>query len=448
MRYLPLTEEDRRQMLDRIGAGSVEDLFRSIPQAARDNAPRHLPGSRCEMDVEREIQALAARNLDRTKGPTFLGAGNYFHHVPAALDYLIQRGEFMTAYTPYQPEIAQGTLQVLFEFQTQVAMITGMEVANASLYDGATACAEAAAMAARITGRSRVVISGQVHPHFSSTTHTFLKHTAIDVEILPPDPMNQDDLLKYVEADVACIIVQTPGFFGHLHDTTDLANALHAAGALLVVAVCETLSLGIVKPPGAMGADIVVGEGQSLAIPPGFGGPGVGLFATRNAFIRQMPGRLCGETVDSEGRRGFVLTLSTREQHIRREKATSNICTNSGLIATAFSIFMTLLGDKGFTELAELNHALACTAADRLAAIPGVSLLSGTFFNEFALMLKQPAAPVVDALAERNIMAGIPASRFWPGDKTVENILLVAVTETNTDAEIRTLVHHLGDILA
>lgn len=448
MRYLPLTPVDRRQMLETIGIESVDDLFRVIPAPALEKAPVNLPDSRCEMDVERDIRALASRNMDSTRANTFLGAGNYFHHVPAALDYLIQRGEFMTAYTPYQPEIAQGTLQVLFEFQTQVALITGMEVANASMYDGATACAEAAAMAARITGRSRIVISGQVHPHFSRTTHTFLKHTPTQVEILPPDPLNHESLRAHSGSDLACMIVQTPGFFGHLHDVTDLAETLHADGSLLVVVVSEPLSLGLLKSPGAMGADIVVGEGQSLALPPGFGGPGVGLFATRNAFVRQMPGRLCGETVDVEGRRGFVLTLSTREQHIRREKATSNICTNSGLVATAFSIFMTLLGDKGFAELAELNHAMACNAADSLALIPGVSILPDTFFNEFALKLGRPAALVVEALAGRNILAGVPASRFWPGNRELDDVLLVAVTEMNTDTAIRELTQNLKEVLS
>ncbi len=451
MRYLPLTDQDRRAMLADIGVGSVDDLFVDIPQAARlGDRPDAiaLPDHQGELEVERAFAAFAAGNLSAAQAPSFLGAGAYRHHTPAALDYLIQRGEFLTAYTPYQPEVSQGTLQALFEFQTQVAMITGMEVANASMYDGATACAEAAAMACRVSKRKKVLISGSVHPHFAETTETFLQYTDIDVEVLPPDVMATEDLLGRVASDLACIIVQTPGFFGPLKDTTLLADALHEVGGLLVVAVAEPLALGVIASPGEMGADIVVAEGQSIATPPGFGGPGVGLFATRSKYLRQMPGRLCGETVDVDGRRGWVLTLSTREQHIRREKATSNICTNSGLIALAFTIHMTLLGEAGFTGLAELNHAKACAAADVLRQVPGVSLLSQTFFNEFALHLTKPAAEVVEALAERGILGGVPASRFFPTYPELAEVLLVTVTEMNTDDEVAALATALKEILA
>lgn len=451
MRYLPLTADDRRDMLADIGAASVEELFRDIPAAARISDPAGafaLPDHQGELEVERTFSALAAQNLSGAQAPTFLGAGAYRHHTPASLDYLIQRGEFLTAYTPYQPEVSQGTLQALFEFQTQVAMITGMEVANASMYDGATACAEAAAMACRVTKRKRVLISGTVHPHFAETTTSFLQYTDSDVEVLAPDVFALEDLLGRLDDDIACIIVQTPSFFGGLHDFTTLANAVHEYGALLVVATTEPLSLGLLKSPGEMGADIVVAEGQSLATPPGFGGPGVGLFATRSKYVRQMPGRLCGETTDVDGRRGWVLTLSTREQHIRREKATSNICTNSGLIALAFTIHMTLLGEAGFTGLAELNHAKACAAAQAIGQIAGVRVISQTFFNEFAVVLPKPAAEVVEALAARGILGGVPASRFYPTYPELAEVLLITVTEMNSDDDLAALVAALKEILA
>lgn len=448
MRFLPLTAEDRQAMLAAIGAESVDALYRDVPAAARHPEAIDLPNQKTELQVERAMAALAAKNLNCSQAAAFLGAGNYRHHTPAALDYLIQRGEFLTAYTPYQPEIAQGTLQVLFEFQTQVALMTGMEVANASMYDGATACAEAAAMAQRITKRKKVLVSGGVHPHFADTTDTFLKFTGVDVEVLPPDAMGLEDLIGRVDESLACVIVQTPGFFGHLKDFSALAEAVHAAGALLVVATTEPLSLGLLKTPGEMGADIVVAEGQSLALPAGFGGPGVGLFASRSKYLRQMPGRLCGETVDVDGKRGFVLTLSTREQHIRREKATSNICTNSGLVATAFSIHMTLLGEKGFTGLADYNHARAVEAARRLAAVPGVKVLSSTFFNEFAIAFDKPAAAVVEALAAKMVLAGVPASRFYPTYPELEGVLLVAVTEMNSDEDLDALVAGLKEVLS
>jgi glycine dehydrogenase subunit 1 len=447
MRYLPLTDADRRAMLDAIGAASVDDLYRDVPKAAWRPEAITLPDHAGELAVEGALGRMAARNLTAAQAPSFLGAGAYRHHTPAALDYLIQRGEFLTAYTPYQPEVSQGTLQVLFEFQTQVALMTGMEVANASMYDCATACAEAAAMAARVTRRKKVLVSGSLHPHYAAVTRDLLQFTDVAVEVLPPDPLAMEDLLGRVASDLACVIVQTPGVFGHLRDLTPLADALHEAGGLLVAAVAEPLSLGLITPPGAMGADIVVAEGQSLASPPSFGGPGVGLFATRAKYTRTMPGRLCGETVDVDGRRGYVLTLSTREQHIRREKATSNICTNSGLVATAFSIHMTLLGEAGFTGLAELNHALATEAAGKLGGLDGVAVLSPTFFNEFALRLPKPAAPVVDWLAGRGVLAGVPASRLWPEYPELAEILLVAVTEMNSGEDIDTLVAALKEAL-
>jgi glycine dehydrogenase subunit 1 len=448
MRYLPLSDSNRRDMLATIGASSVDELFRDLPKAALAKARIDLPKSASEIEVERALSIMAAKNFNCGQGPSFLGCGNTRHHTPASLDYIIQRGEFLTAYTPYQPEISQGTLQAIFEFQSQVALITGMEVANASMYDGATACAEAVTMAARVTKRNKALLSGNLHPHYRDVTLTNAKFLDLEVEALPPDPVAVEDLIGRVGPDLACVVVQTPGFFGHLTDYAALAKACHAVGALFVVCVTEPVALGLITPPGHIGADIVVGEGQSLAGPMSFGGPGVGLFATREKFLRQMPGRLAGETTDEDGRRGYVLTLSTREQHIRREKATSNICTNSGLIALAFSVHMTLLGEAGFTNLAQLNHATAVSLAEKLEAIKGVKLLPTTFFNEFALKLPKPAAGVVDELAAKGILGGVPASRFYPTYPELANVLLVAATETNTAADIDAFASALTEVLS
>ena len=448
MRYLPLSESNRRDMLAAIGAGSVDELFRDLPKAALAKARIDLPNSASEIEVERALSLMAARNRNCGQGPSFLGCGNYRHHTPASLDYLIQRGEFLTAYTPYQPEISQGTLQAIFEFQSQVALITGMEVANASMYDGATACAEAVTMAARVTKRAKAILSGSLHPHYRDVTLTNCKFLDLQVEALAPDPMAVEDLIGRVNQDLACVVVQTPGFFGHLNDYSNLAKACHAVGALLVVCVTEPVALGLITPPGHIGADIVVGEGQSMAGPMSFGGPGVGLFATREKFLRQMPGRLAGETTDEDGRRGWVLTLSTREQHIRREKATSNICTNSGLIALAFSVHMTLLGEAGFINLARLNHATAVSLAEKLEQIKGVKLLPNAFFNEFAVKLGKPAEPIVEKLAGLGILAGVPAARFYPTYPELADVLLLAATETNTQGDIDALAAALKEALA
>lgn len=444
MRYLPHTEADRGAMLSMIGVNSVDDLFAELPVG---NPTFDLPNTQSEIDVERAMTAFARKNMSCADAPSFLGAGNYRHHTPASLDHLIQRGEFLTAYTPYQPEISQGTLQTIYEFQSQVALMMDMEVANASMYDGATACAEAAAMACRVTKRKRILMSGAVHPHYRDVTQTQLKHLGLDIECLAPDPIGIEDLIGRVGEDLACVVVQNPGFFGELRDLTPLADACHAAGVLLVACVAEPVSLGLVQPPGAMGADIVVGEGQSLAGPASFGGPGVGLFATQEKFIRQMPGRLCGETVDADGRRGFVLTLSTREQHIRREKATSNICTNSGLIALAFTIHMTLLGEAGFARLAEVNHANAVTLADKLNDIGGVKVVPQTFFNEFAVTLPRNAAEVVEDLAKKNVLGGVPVSRFYPQYEELADVLLVTATEMTSERDMDELVASLNQVL-
>jgi len=447
MRYLPLTEDDRRAMLARIGAPSIEDLYRDVPEKALLKNPVDLPAHLGELEVERQIAALAAKNLGAGSCPSFLGAGAYHHHVPATVDHLIQRGEFLTSYTPYQPEVTQGTLQYLFEFQTQVALLTGMEVANASMYDGATATAEAVMMANRVTRRKRALLSGGLHPHYREVVETLGTHTGFDVKALPADPKGIEDIAAAIDKDVSCVVVQYPSFFGHIADYRKLAEAVHAAGALFVVAVTEAVSFGLLTPPGAFGADIVTAEGQSFGNPLGFGGPYVGLFATREKFLRQMPGRLTGQTVDAEGRRGWVLTLSTREQHIRREKATSNICTNSGLCTLAFTIHLSLLGESGLKRLAEINHATASRLADKLAALPGVAVLNNTFFNEFTVALPKPAAVVVEALAKRRILGGIPVSRLLPGDESLSHLLLVAATEVVGDQDIDAFVAALKEVL-
>jgi glycine dehydrogenase subunit 1 len=449
MRYLPLTESDRRAMLDAIGAGTVDELFRDVPARAYGAKPLDLPAHQGEMEVERAFTRMAGRNLSAGCAPFFIGAGVYRHHVPAAVDQLLLRGEFLTAYTPYQPEVSQGTLQMLFEFQTQVALLTGMDVANASMYDGATATAEAALMACRITRRAKVVLSGSLHPHYAETTETSLIHTGIEAERLPPDPLGFEDLLGRVDSETACIIVQNPGFFGGVQDLKPLADLCHEAGALLVVMVAEPTSLGLFEPPGAMGADIVVAEGQSLGMGMNFGGPGLGLFATRDKYVRQMPGRLAGQTVDVDGKRGWVLTLSTREQHIRREKATSNICTNSGLCALAFSIHLTLLGASGLAKLAELNHAAATRLEQKLGAIKGIRVTQSSYYNEFAVHLgdEVDAEAVVDQLADQGILGGVPAARFFPSWPELRPVLILAATETNTEDDMDRLVAALKEVL-
>ncbi len=449
MRYLPLTPSDREAMLETIGVSSIDALFADVPESARLDGPVDLPRVATELEVERKLTAMARKNMSASEAPFFVGAGAYKHHVPATVDHLIQRSEFLTAYTPYQPEISQGTLQTLFEFQTQVAHLTGMDVANASMYDGSTACAEAVLMACRVTKRNRAVLSGNLHPHYAAATHTLAKHLDITIDDeVRPDPSAADDIAALIDEETACVVVQNPDVFGRVRDLTPIAEAAHEKGALLIAVFTEAVSLGLMKSPGSMGADIVVGEGQSIGVGLQFGGPYVGLFATRDdkKFIRNMPGRLAGETVDADGRRGFVLTLSAREQHIRRDKATSNICTNSGLMALAFTIHMTLLGGTGLERLARLNHERAVELADRLSAVPGVSLETDAFFNEFTLKLERPAAAVVEALAARGVLGGVPASRLFPR-AGLEDRLIVAATETNTEADFDAFETALKEVL-
>jgi len=447
MRYLPLTPEDRTSMLRRIGAPDINALFADVPADKLLQELPDLPHRKGELEVERILSAMAARNVAAGSVPFFVGAGAYRHHGPASVDHLIQRSEFLTSYTPYQPEIAQGTLQMLFEFQTQVANLTGMEVANSSMYDGSTGCAEAVLMAHRITRRKKAVLSGGLHPHYAEVVRTLSRMAGDDVMTMAPDVLAGEDMLACIDKTVSCVVVQTPDVFGNLRDLSALAAKCHENGALLIAVFTEAVSLGLIEPPGAMGADIVVGEGQSIGNALNFGGPYVGLFATRQKYVRQMPGRLAGQTVDANFERGFVLTLSTREQHIRREKATSNICTNSGLCALAFSIHMTLLGESGLRTLARVNHANAVKLADMLARVPGVEVLNENFFNEFTIRVKGDASQLVERLAAQRILAGVPVSRLLPR-AGLDELLLIASTETNTDDDRAALVAALSSQLA
>ncbi len=452
MRYLPLTPADRSEMLGVIGAASVDELFADVPAEARLAGPiAGLPMHASEMAVERHMAALAGKNISAGSVPFFLGAGAYRHHVPASVDHLIQRGEFLTAYTPYQPEIAQGTLQVLFEFQTQVARLFGVEVANASMYDGSTAAWEAVAMAGRVTRRSKAVLCSGLHPHYVSTIRTMAKFTGDTIEWAAPRLEAEPDtagVIAAIDGETACVVVQYPDILGRVTDLAAIAEAAHAQGALLVAVVTEPVALGLIEAPGHLGADIVVGEGQSLGVGLQFGGPYLGLFGCREKFVRQMPGRLCGETVDAEGKRGYVLTLSTREQHIRREKATSNICTNAGLCALAFSIHMTLLGGEGLARLAAVSHARAQQAAARLARVPGVRVLNAAYVNEFTVVLPGDAREAVRAMADRFVLGGVSLGRLFPDAPDLAGGLLVCTSEMTTDEDIEALGTALEGVLA
>ncbi len=446
MRYLPLTDTDRLDMLARIGVPDIDALFSDVPADRLLKAPLDLPRAKGELEVERIMGRMAGRNVSASSVPFFVGAGAYKHHVPATVDHLIQRSEFLTSYTPYQPEIAQGTLQYLFEFQTQVAALTGMDVANASMYDGSTGTGEAVLMAHRVTKRRKAVLSGGLHPHYAAVVNTISEMASDTVVALPPDVSASEDILSQIDDETSCVVVQSPDVFGNLRDLKPIAEKAQAHGALLIAVFTEVMSLGAVTSPGEQGADIVVGEGQSIGNALNFGGPYVGLFAAKTKYLRQMPGRLCGETVDADGQRGFVLTLSTREQHIRRDKATSNICTNSGLCCLAFTIHMTLLGQAGLERVAQVNHANAVKLADMLGAVKGAQVLNETFFNEFTVKLSRPAAQVAEALAAKGVLGGVPVSRLLP-DAGLDDLLIVANTEVNTDEDRAAFVAALAEVL-
>ena len=441
MRYLPLNNNDRAAMLSVIGVDGIDDLFVDVPKSAQLDALVDLPKHQSEAAVERHMMRLSNKSVSASSVPFFCGAGAYKHHIPATVDHLIQRSEFLTAYTPYQPEISQGTLQALFEFQTQVALLTGMEVANASMYDGSTACAEAVVMAKRVTRKTKAILAPGLHPHYAAATQTLASTLDIQINEVTPEIGADQNVLDLITDETACVVVQSPNVFGEIVDLAPIAEKAHAHKALLIAVFTEPVALAAIKSPGEQGADIVVGEGQGLGVGLNFGGPHVGLFACTKKLVRQMPGRVCGETVDANGDRGFVLTLSTREQHIRREKATSNICTNSGLCCLAFTIHMSLLGDAGLQRMAALNHENACHMADIIDGIDGADVLNDTFFNEFTVKLSKPAAEVVQALADKGILGGVPFSRISGGSH--EDLLLVCATEVVSDEDM----HAFGDAL-
>jgi len=425
-------------MLADIGLTSAADLFRSIPADVQLNRPLKITDPLAESEVIDAMERMAAKNTAETKS-SFLGAGVYSHFSPTVVDHLIQRSEFFTSYTPYQPEISQGTLQYIFEFQTLICQLTGMEVANASMYDGSTAMAEAYLMAQRVTRRDKIVVATSVHPEYREVARTYTQHGLAEiVSVSFDEETGRLTDLSGLDDKTAALVVQSPNFFGCIEDLKALADAAHAVGALLVVVVTEGISFGLLKSPGACGADIVVGEGQSFGIPMSFGGPHVGLFATQEKYVRQMPGRLCGVAYDKNGNRGFVLTLSTREQHIRREKATSNICTNQGLIALAATIYMETMGKKGLQEVAVQNAQKAAYAAKQIAAIAAFSVpFSAPSFNEFVVRGPRPATEVLAGLREKGIIGGLPLSKYYSGR---ENEFLVCVTEVSSREKIDALV--------
>ncbi|MBP7709442.1 MAG: aminomethyl-transferring glycine dehydrogenase subunit GcvPA [Rickettsiales bacterium] len=424
MRYLALTEKDRQEMLAAIGVSNIDQLYDTVPSQFLLKKPiENLPNHQGEIEVEKTLVELAKKNRAASEGPFFLGAGCYKHHIPSAVDHIIQRSEFLTSYTPYQPEISQGTLSVIFQFQSIVALLTGMEIANASMYDGATSLSEACLMALRIkSGRKNIATLGNIHPDYLEVSKTSLD-------------LNDSKFVSTIDETCAAVVVQYPDFHGEIGNLDEVRAKCDAVGALMIVATNEILALGLLEAPKQ--ADIVIGEASSLGVGLNFGGPLLGFFACRKEFVRQMPGRICGATVDAEGKPGYVLTLSAREQHIRREKATSNICSNQGLCATAFTIHASLLGENGFKKLALINHKKACDLADRLAKVKGVKVLNSSFFNEFTIELSKDASEVNKKLLAQNIIGG-----FAQGNK-----MIVAVSELTSASDIEALASALEEIL-
>lgn len=439
MRYIPNSAEERAKMLAEMGVQSIEDFFTSIPAHLRLEKPLNLPPAYAESELIKFFKKLAARNTDPNNTISFLGAGAYNHFRPIVIDTLISRSEFYTTYTPYQPEIAQGTLQAIFEFQSMICLLTGMEVANASMYDGSTAMAEAALMAHRITRRKKILVSQAVHPEYRAVLDTYLKSTGLVSEIIAFSSSGQTALDSInLDSEVAAVIVQSPNFFGCIEDMAAVVEKAHQAGALLISVTTEPISWGLLRSPGDCGADIVVAEGQAFGIAPSFGGPYLGIFASRSQHQRQMPGRLIGEAFDGDGNRGFVITLATREQHIRREKASSNICTNQGLFMLMATVYLATMGKQGLQEVAKQNLQKAAYAAKAISELDGYSLLfSAPRFNEFVVKTPVPATEIMEKLLSQNIIAGLPLSNYYP-DMT--HALLICVTEQNTKADIDQLV--------
>jgi len=445
MRYLPNSPAERAEMLQATGHKSMDDLFAQIPEALKLRGRLNLPGPLSEQEILEYFRDASAQTA--RKFVSLLGAGAYSHYRPVAIDSLISRSEFFTAYTPYQAELAQGTLQAMFEFQTLIAQLTGMDVANASLYDGSTAATEAVLMALRISRRNRVVVARTLHPEYRQVASTYTRHQGVELSEVNYDDNGQidlDALAASLRPETAAVVVQTPNFLGVIERTREIADLVHKSGALLIVAITEPLSLALMRPP--TDADIVCGEAQSFGVPVAFGGPYVGFLAAKEQFVRQMPGRLVGQTHDTEGRRGFVLTLATREQHIRREKATSNICTNQSLCALMVTIYLSLLGKKGLRALALQNLSKAAYAAEKLAAVPGATLpFSGPRFNEFVVKVAAPVDDVLSALREERIIGGLNLERFYP---ELTNHLLVCVTETVNKSAIDRTVEVAAQVLS
>lgn len=443
MRYISLTPEEKQRMLKATGVDRVEELFETIPESVRLMAPLNIPEAASETEILNYFTSLGEKNTSTDRWDSFLGAGVYNHFIPTIIDSVISRAEFYTSYTPYQPELSQGTLQAIFEFQTLICQLTGMEVANASLYDGSSALAEAVLMALRLTKRSTLLVPESLHPEYRRVLGTYVANldTQIrDLSLAETGRLDLDHLKKSLSDDCAAVVVQSPNFFGVIEEIREVTRLCQAAGALSIVVVTEAISLGLLKPPGELGADIVVGEGQSLGIPVGFGGPNLGFFATQDRYKRQMPGRLAGQTVDSQGRRGFVLTLATREQHIRREKATSNICTNQGLCALTCAVFLSALGKQGIRELAEQNLKKAFC----LRKLLGESLeFSGKTFNEMVVRCGEDPAQINHRLLDDGIVGGLPLGRYFP-DRADQ--MLVCVTEQNHPQKIQRLAEVLTGV--
>jgi glycine dehydrogenase subunit 1 len=441
MRYIPHTARDVTDMLERIGVATLEELFVEVPESVRLKRPLDLSEEVSETELLRELKALGVKNATPETHNSFLGGGAYHHFIPTVIDLLVSRSEFYTAYTPYQPEISQGTLQAVFEFQTLICQLTGMDAANASMYDGASACAEAVLMATRLTRRKRVLLSRSLNPRYRGVVATYCRYLnldLVDVAVADDGRTDLDDLVAKLDDSTAAVVTGYPNYFGVIEDLAALAEKAHEAGAKLITAVAEPVALGLLKSPGELGADIVAGDGQSFGLPLAFGGPYVGFFAVRQKDVRGMPGRLVGETLDLEGQRGFVLTLATREQHIRRDKATSNICSNQGLCALMATIFMSLLGKQGLREMAEQNLAKAAYARQELSGVAGFSLVfDGPVFNEFVVRSEAPVAEVLTRLEKAGILAGIPLGEDYP---ELTDCFLVCVTEQNQRAEIDALV--------
>jgi glycine dehydrogenase subunit 1 len=451
MRYIPNTPKVCEEMIQTIGVKSTDDLFSDIPAEARLQEPLRIPGPLSELDLDRHVRALSEKNIHGDRASYFVGAGAYVHWIPSLVSHLAGRSEFYTAYTPYQPELSQGTLQAIFEFQTYVSLLTGMEVANASMYDGASALAEAILMAMRIKpGKKDILIPTTVHPEYRQVVATYLRAQDARLVELPFTDDFQMDWKKTEDAiseDTCCLVIQNPSFFGVVENIPKIhkiSEKIHGMGGLMIVSVVEPISLGILAPPGEYGADIVVGEGQSLGNPVSFGGPFLGIFATRNAFVRKMPGRLVGETVDTRGDRGYVLTLATREQHIRREKATSNICTNQSLCALRASVYLSVLGKRGFRDVAVKNAQMARYAREKITTIPGFKTHPVPVFNEFVIECPVPVSDVQRSLSLQGFVGGFDISGFFPNHR---NHLLFCVTEMNRTREIERMCEILRDMV-